>query len=236
MKKVKFAYSGLELEAMALAFNYRKYWFRQIPKLSQNSRVLEVGAGIGNNIPLLLTKFNQVFLIEPDVHQQNLLRSNFKKDMLARKICIYNSYSEIDNSATFDLILYIDVLEHIEDDQEEVKTAYTRLARDGILFVLVPAFPSLFSNYDKALSHYRRYTKESLTNLFSNDLRIESIFFIDSLGLLGVLINKIFRKSTVNFFAVKVWDSIFLPISQVLDRFLFRNSIGKSILIKARKV
>ena len=61
-----------------------------------------------------------------------------------------------------DLILFMDVLEHVPDDVALLK-AYTDQARAGTeVFITVPAFPFLWSGHDVFLEHYRRYTTKAL--------------------------------------------------------------------------
>jgi len=55
-----------------------------------------------------------------------------------------------------------DVLEHIEDDVSALRDIHTMLARDGRLFITVPAHNWLFSSRDSALGHFRRYSMSSL--------------------------------------------------------------------------
>ncbi len=65
---------------------------------------------------------------------------------------------EIQGDPRFDIIYYIDVLEHIEDDAAELRAASRLLARGGRLVVLAPAFPCLYSRFDRSIGHFRRYT------------------------------------------------------------------------------
>ena len=58
---------------------------------------------------------------------------------------------------SFDSIVYIDVLEHIKDDSAEIAAATARLRSNGTLVVLSPAHAWLFSAFDAAVGHYRRY-------------------------------------------------------------------------------
>ena len=62
----------------------------------------------------------------------------------------------------FDTALYIDVLEHIEDDTAEVARVCRHLAPGGHLIVLVPAHQALYTPFDAAIGHFRRYTMRQL--------------------------------------------------------------------------
>lgn len=235
MPTPSFEYSGEELEAMSIAHNYRQYWMSKIPSLPSDSNILEVGAGIGSNVAQLLEKFNRVSLIEPDTGQEAILREKFKGHLTTNRVDIYSGYQEILSSDNFDLILYIDVLEHIENDLSELRLASSKLKPNGRLFIVVPAFQALFSNYDKKLSHYRRYSKEKLRRVTPRNLQVESIFFLDSVGLLGVVLNRILFNTNLNLFAVRIWDTILIPISIILDRFIFKHRFGKSLVLIAKK-
>jgi len=235
MSTPSFEYSGEELKVMSIAHNYRQYWMSKLPSLPSDSHVLEVGAGIGSNVAQLLEKFNRVSLIEPDTGQEAVLREKFKDYITTNRVDIYSGYQEILSSDNFDLILYIDVLEHIENDLSELRLASSKLRPNGRLFLVVPAFQALFSNYDRKLSHYRRYSKEKLRSVTPRNFQVESIFFLDSVGLLGVVLNRILFNTNLNLFAVRVWDTILIPISIILDRFIFKHRFGKSLVLIAKK-
>jgi hypothetical protein len=235
MTTPNFEYSGEELEVMSIAHNYRRYWMSKIPSLPRDSHVLEVGAGIGSNVLQLLEMFNKVSLIEPDKDQEAILREKFKDQVITSKLDIYSDYQEMLTSDKFDLILYIDVLEHIETDLAEIQLASSKMQSNGRLFLVVPAFQALFSNYDRKLSHHRRYSKKNLRGVIPSNLEVESLFFLDSVGLLGVTLNRILHNTNLSLFAVRVWDLILIPISKVLDRFIFKHSFGKSLVLIARK-
>lgn len=57
----------------------------------------------------------------------------------------------------FDLVIALDILEHIEDDDRCLLESHRVLEKQGKLIVTVPALPSLWSIKDKLLHHYRRY-------------------------------------------------------------------------------
>lgn len=62
----------------------------------------------------------------------------------------------------FDLVLALDVLEHVDDDAAFARTLAELAAPGGRVVVSVPAWPGLFSRHDVALGHHRRYRPEAL--------------------------------------------------------------------------
>ena len=115
-----------ELEFFDAAKNWRKYQFENILKYI-NSSVLEVGPGTGNNVQYYRDKASEITLLEINKHMSNLLKSKFEGD---QKITVQNSdiYSQ---ERKFDTILYMDVLEHIEDDKKEINRALEQLKPGG---------------------------------------------------------------------------------------------------------
>ncbi len=67
-----------------------------------------------------------------------------------------------DFRGAYDYVTLFDVLEHIEDTRSFVQAAIRHLKPGGVLFVGVPALQCLFSRYDTAAGHLRRYSKQSL--------------------------------------------------------------------------
>ena len=68
--------------------------------------------------------------------------------------------------ASFDVVTAMDIIEHIDDDKAASSEIFRVLKPGGRLLVTVPAFPSLWSEHDEALHHFRRYTKPRLKDLF----------------------------------------------------------------------
>jgi SAM-dependent methyltransferase len=66
----------------------------------------------------------------------------------------------------FDLVLLLDVLEHVEDDAALLRTVVAEnLAAGGAVLVSVPAWPPLYGRHDAALQHHRRYWPGELARL-----------------------------------------------------------------------
>ena len=84
----------------------------------------------------------------------------------------------------FDTIMYIDVLEHIDNDREELSRAASHLRPDGHLIVLAPAHQRLFSPFDTAIGHFRRYNRPMLRTISPASLRLERMRYLDCAGLI----------------------------------------------------
>jgi len=67
--------------------------------------------------------------------------------------------------ASFDVVLALDVLEHLDDDLAGLRQAIRMLRPGGFLVITVPAFPFLWGGQDVVNHHRRRYTKRTLTGL-----------------------------------------------------------------------
>ena len=78
----------------------------------------------------------------------------------------------------FDLLLLFDVLEHIEDESEFLQSVKFHLASSGALLINVPAHQSLYSDYDRAAGHIRRYSVNQLAKVVEgNGLKVRFITY-----------------------------------------------------------
>jgi SAM-dependent methyltransferase len=223
-------YEGTELPLFLHAINWKNYIFSLIHPMTVGCDVLEVGSGIGGVTAILETGEEKSWLcLEPDpdlikVHCQKL------RDFPDNKVRIRNgAIQNLESQETFDTILYIDVLEHIEDDAAELDNAARFLRPGGRLIVLSPAHQWLYSAFDKSIGHCRRYNKAGLLSLSPDSLRLEKIIYLDSFGLLASLCNALLLKQNVpTGRQIKFWDSVFVRLSRLFDP-LTGYSIGKSI-------
>jgi hypothetical protein len=135
----------------------------------------------------------------------------------------------------FDSIVYIDVLERIKDDKAEIEEAAGRLRVGGTLIVLSPAYNWLFTPFDEAIGHYRRYSAKDLRALTTPMLEVIATRHLDSVGTLASLCNKLLLSSKMPTRAqILFWDRVLVPIFRVVDPLLaFR--FGKSIMVVWRR-
>jgi SAM-dependent methyltransferase len=135
------------------------------------------------------------------------------------------------SAACFDAILYVDVLEHLADDAAELRRAARLLRRPGgVLIILAPAHGWLYSPFDRAIGHHRRYTRRSLARVIPAELTRLTLRYLDSVGLLASAANRfVLRRSLPTERDIVRWDRLMVPLSRHLDRWLgFR--VGKSVL------
>ena len=131
--------------------------------------------------------------------------------------------------------MYIDVIEHIEDDKAELEKASNLLKQGGRIFIIVPAHQYLYSPFDKKIGHYRRYNKKLLKSIIPNYMTIEKLYYLDSVGFFLSLFNKIFLKQSMpTLKQIQFWDKVIIPISKLIDP-LFGFNFGKSLLVIAKK-
>jgi SAM-dependent methyltransferase len=83
----------------------------------------------------------------------------------------------------------MNVLEHIEDDRSALDHMLSLVRPGGTLFLLVPAHAFLFSAFDTAGGHFRRYNKRGMRDLFSRAVPPEGIsldqFYFNTIGAAG---------------------------------------------------
>ena len=227
-----YSYIGSELELFSEARNWKAYYRQSIQKYL-GAEVLEVGAGIGSTTEFLCRGNHQRWLcLEPDPQLAKTLNSYIASGSLPN-CCELKVGTLLDLSPKekFDNIIYIDVLEHIKDDKLEIKKAYNHLKQGGFLVVLAPAHQWLFTPFDEAIGHYRRYNKRMLKAIIpSDELKCISLRYLDCVGLIASLGNRLLLKSKMpNKQQILVWDKVMVPISKIVDP-LIQYSVGKSIL------
>jgi hypothetical protein len=222
------AYVGSELELFEEARHWKRYWHSQIAPYIRGS-VLEVGAGNGNNTRVLSGP-DQIrwVCLEPDLALCRELRiragTGMKPDIVA------GTLEAISDQPGFDTILYLDVLEHIEMDSRELASSARILKPGGHLIVLGPAHPRLYSPFDRAIGHFRRYTRTTLRSTAPDNLRLVLCRYLDCAGLAASSANALFLKQSLpTKDQILFWDRFLIPISRYIDPVLW-YACGKSVL------
>lgn len=226
-------YQGKDLEAMSFAVNYHKWILHRFsPYLS--GVIAEVGAGNGNITRLLLeTNPEELVAFEPSEKMYNILKDQLGSEIMAVNASLSTCHSEY--QGYFDSVLYINVLEHIEHDAEELFTARDTLKKNGHLNIFVPAMSCLYSDFDKSIGHYRRYHKEQLIKLVSaTGLQICEVRYMDLFGMIPWYILFVLMKKKLEPGAVDLYDKYLVPVIAQIES-VVTPPLGKNLLVVAKK-
>jgi len=189
--------ASMASNAKALRGNSSNYlrWNLDVFGLEKGRSILDLGCGPG-------MYFDAVMEYAPSFYFGADYSSNFldeMKDLISgRTDCALGRIDLLDKNASqglgehkFDYVMLLDVLEHIEDDA----AALTNVARiisatgGGRLLVRVPALNAIYGVNDKAIGHFRRYSKKSLGGLLrSSGFEILSIGYQNIAGILPWLV------------------------------------------------
>ncbi len=124
--------------------------------LKKNSAILNIGCGTGGTINMLE---KHGILENVDTSQEAV---NYLNKLNIKNVRKINGLKLPYKENTFDLIVALDVLEHIKEDSKALKEWHRVLKPKGKLLITVPAYQWLWSNHDESLHHYRRYTLSGL--------------------------------------------------------------------------
>ena len=194
--------------------------------------ILEIGAGCGSfTRNYIKTDLKNITLTELD--KKNIQDLNQKFKSLKNVKVLNTTINKINNK--YDTILYLHVLEHIKDDQDEIREATKRLKKGGHLLIMVPAHQKIYSNLDRAVGHYRRYERKFFKDKLTNLKRVK-LFSLDIIGYLLYFLNKIFFKEEIFPSSLKIfiWDKICTPLTAIIDR-LTNYNYGKCIIAIYKK-
>lgn len=233
----EFHYVGSELELFARALRWKAYWSQKLRPYIKGD-ALEVGAGIGSNTSFLRQYSSGRWVcLEPDPEMLVLLEKKISAEgKLGSVESVCGTMQDLTAEERFDTILYIDVLEHIEDDTGELRMAAARLRPGGRIIVLSPAHQFLFTPFDSEIGHFRRYNRPLLRKASPPGLDMEKLIYLDSCGIALSAANRVLLRQAIPTEAqILVWDKWVIPISRVLDP-IFSYKLGKSIVGVWRKL
>jgi 2-polyprenyl-3-methyl-5-hydroxy-6-metoxy-1,4-benzoquinol methylase len=220
----KINYDGFELDTFDAAEKFRNYQIYYLKRYIKDP-FLEVGAGQGGLVNLYQKFTKDITLIEPDNRLFHLIKKKFRK----KNIKIKNHTIE-KIKFKYQTIIYFDVLEHIKSDLKEVKIASKKLKKKGHLIFNVPAHQLFYNEFDKAVGHFKRYNKKDFIDIEKKtDLKIEKLIYYDSIGLIFLILNKIFKLKETNLKNKIYFWNMLIPLSKIIDKLTF-NKFGKSLL------
>ena len=150
----------------------------QMPQ-GPTSKALEIGCGVGGNVGLLSQSGHYRGI---DMHKPAIDYCSEKYPQFEFECTRVEDIPQEFNSNKFDSIYILDVLEHIDDQVEILKSAQNYLTQSGKILVTVPAFEFLWSPHDEFVHHVRRYTKAGLKKVLEDSgYKVERISYFNSI-------------------------------------------------------
>ena len=132
--------------------------------------------------PTLITGLREKFA---DIESVSVLHQDFE------------AVARTTESQSFDCVILVNVLEHIEDDAFAVRECRRILRPGGHLLILVPALSFLYSKLDALAGHYRRYGSKELTvRIIDAGFRLEKQCYFDTLGIVPWWVLNILEGAT----------------------------------------
>jgi SAM-dependent methyltransferase len=233
---VRFSDADLELDDaldnLDGADNYAS-WILGLMEPYLGCEILEVGAGNGT-FTELLAKQSDRRVVATDVSQRRV-------DVLSDRFCrvpnveiVRGEVGAIARPDTFDAAVLVNVLEHIEDDNDGLRQVWWSLKPGGRLILWVPAYEALYGDFDRKVGHYRRYQLDGLkTKMSAAGFEMVQIHYANAIGAVAwwvlacVLRRTPTRRSSVVFF-----DRYVVPAVKYLEA-KRRPPFGQSIFAVA---
>jgi ubiquinone/menaquinone biosynthesis C-methylase UbiE len=202
-----------------------EYWIDREAKLSRGDTIVDCGAGTGELVRELKGHYDlqsiSVIGIEYVEEARKLARERKGTELLEGSILDLPL-----KDATSQVTIALDVLEHVEDD----KLAFSELLRvtkpDGIIIINVPAFMSLWSDWDVSLGHFRRYSKSSLQTMLSlhrSEFQVLHFEYENAFAFLPILL----LRNTSRLFKIKSRFEDRVP-SPGMNKLLLDIFVGQS--------
>jgi SAM-dependent methyltransferase len=194
-------------------------------------QVVEVGAGIGTFSQCLLSfpKITTLTLVEPAKNLFPILRKKLSGNSKVR--LVNGNLQSVASSLSCDSVVLINVLEHVENDEELLSTIHQVLKPGGTLLLFVPALPGLYGALDENFGHIRRYRKGELGSLLTKvGFQVGCLRYFNLPGILSWFVfGKIFRCKSLNPWSVWLYDRLVMSWIPGCER-IWEPVWGQSLL------
>jgi SAM-dependent methyltransferase len=214
---------------------YNTWMFEQIRPAIGN-RILEIGSGIGN-MSAFMTGAERLALSDVDPRHLDDLACKFgdRPGVTVSNWDLGQDPPEPIANESFDTVVCLNVLEHIEDDVRALRRMHERLVPGGRLALLVPAHAWLFNDLDHGVGHFRRYARRPLMSLVERSgFAVETCFHFNMVGAIGWLgSGTILRRKTLGGTELGLFDRL-VPMLRLESR--LPRPFGISLIAIARRM
>ena len=156
---------------------------------SRSLRLLDIGCGTGH-VLATLEQFGEAVGMDTNDELLAVARAaglDARKGSLPDDLVVAPGWA--------DVVLLLDVIEHLDDDLGSLRAARRVLRDDGLLVVAVPAYPSLWSGHDVALGHRRRYTGSTLRRVVEDaGYRVQYASYFNTVLFPGIASVRVWKR------------------------------------------
>lgn len=180
----------------------RSFWFRARNRLvvsalrrhfADAQTLLEVGCGTGFILSALHEAFPHVRLTGVDVFAEGLAIA--RRRLPEEVELLQLDARELPYADEFDVVCALDVLEHMDEDEEVLKGMFRAAKAGGGALVLVPQHPRLWSAMDEVAHHRRRYSRSELeTKVRAAGFQVEAVSSFVSTLLPAMVLSRAGRR------------------------------------------
>ena len=220
------AATGRELDSQDIQRNYRRYQYDLISPYC-GPEMLEIGAGLGD-LSSQFTDRRRLVVTDLDPQAVDAMTRRFSDcpAVEARQLDISSltpSSAErlAERQGQVDSVLAVNVLEHIENDVDALRSVSRLVRPGGTVIQWVPGYMRLYGDFDRSIGHVRRYTPASLARAGrSAGLTVRDCRPVNLLG--GIAWWAAVRKGGTGSAKpglVKLYNSVVVPITRFLDHF-----------------
>jgi ubiquinone/menaquinone biosynthesis C-methylase UbiE len=218
------------LEDLSEAVNYRR-WLAGLVRPHLGDDPIEIGSGIGDYAAEWLPALPRMTVTEADDTRLKMLHERFTDDS---RVTVRRLELPAVEPGRHSALVALNVLEHIEDDADALRGAARLLRPGGTVVLMVPAFPSAMSRFDRAIGHFRRYTKASLiATLQRADLLVHDVRYLNPIGLINwYLVCRMLGTFPRNGRLLRCYDRVVVPVARRLEH-RWRPPFGQSLFALA---
>ena len=208
-------------------FAWQAEWFRDIA----HGRIIDHGAGTGGLTNALLAQgARDIVALEPDADLDAHMRTRFAGKPVEVMHGTMDTYLEKHGPGTVDCIVSSNVIEHIENDVDCLRSMWDALRPGGAIGLYVPARPELFGSLDRAVGHYRRYTRSGLDRSMRDaGFTVKFVRYCNLISVLPWLVaGRVLKKERLGGGAIGMFDSVVFPVASKIEG-LLRTPYGTNL-------
>lgn len=219
------------LHSLDCAEHYAR-WIDELIAPFTHGEILEIGAGHGTFTPLL-ARHGHVTAVEPSPRQFPRLAARVAE---LGADAIQTDLEGALRSRRADTVVLVNVLEHILDDEGALATVAASLRPGGHVVLYVPAFELLYSSFDRAVGHHRRYRRRELeAKVRAAGLEVAKSTYVNSIGFLAWLVTaRLLRIRPTTRGLALLYDRVVVRPLRAVER-LVPPPFGQSLLVVGRR-